>query len=191
MRVITSVGEIGVSVGDRDVLFRPSLYAMGKLPDAVAAFHAIHTPISTKLGEFDRFMSAVEVLQACTDQDIDWLIGHTGRTYRTWVAGKMPARNCIILAASLIRHGVTGVVPIEENAPPPKRSDYAQKFEPRDIVAMAVAHLNMSSAEAWEMTVTSFILAMRAKYPTPKSDAPTQKEAGSKMEWLKRINQAR
>src|SRR5437868_9210422 len=176
MRVLTSIGEIGVTASGRDILFRPSLYAMSQLPDPVATFHSIHTLQSTPIIERDRFRAAIEVLTACNDEDISWLVGRIGRTYKSWTLGKLPVKDIIVLAASLIRHGVTGVVPEEANRPPLKPADYADKFEPRDIVALAVAHLGLSEAEAWNLTVTSFILAMRAKFPPQKAAEQPSKQ---------------
>lgn len=164
MRVLTAIGEIGITVNSRDFLFRPSLYAMSTLADPIDLYGRIHNPNTSKAIEQDRFLAAIEVLCACTDDDIGDLIGYTGSRHDRWVAGKLPFTNIVILASSLIRHGVTGVVP-EVKAK--TDSEYTDKFEPRSLVSIAIAHLGMSETEAWNMTVTGFVLAMRAKYPDP------------------------
>jgi hypothetical protein len=55
---------------------------------------------------------------------------------------------------------------------------------------MAIAHLGMSEQQAWDMTVTGFVMAMRAKFPPPPRARPTLKELDSMMDWLDKVNAA-
>lgn len=187
MRILTEIGEIGIHAPNRDVLLRPSLYAMSRLPDPVGLLVALHEGSPR-----DQFDAALDVLQACTDEDISDLTGHVGSRYGTWVCGSVPARDLIALARSLIRHGVLGVVP---KLPPlaDEQSAYTPKFEAREFVAVAIAHLGLSEREAWDLTVTSFILAMRAKFPRPKTGpgAPSAAELDAAFERLDAINKVR
>jgi hypothetical protein len=187
MRILTEIGEIGVHAPNRDVLLRPSLYAMGRLSDPVGLLVTLHEGTPR-----DQFDAALDVLQVCTDEDISDITGHVGSRYGTWVCGSVPTRDLITLARSLIRHGVLGVVP----KLPPLPDDgnaFTPKFEAREFVAVAIAHLGLSEREAWDLTVTSFILAMRAKFPRPKNGpgAPSATELDTAFERLNAINKVR
>lgn len=200
MRVNTSIGEIGVSANGRDFLFRPSLFAMQRLDDPVRAFVDIHNPDRSKDAENKRFLAAVEVLEACIDEDISDLVGSMSPRYHgdsfagfSWRCGLISFTDCIILAASLIRHGVIGVVQTETKR---QDSSYSSKFEPREIASLAMAHLGLSEEQAWNMTVTGFVLAMRAKFPDPKKEEEKKADEALKkydkmMERNKRIAAAR
>jgi hypothetical protein len=200
MRVNTSIGEIGVSANGRDFLFRPSLFAMQKLEDPIRSFVDIHNPERSKNAENQRFIAAVEVLEACIDDDISDLVGYMSPRYHgdsfagfSWRCGLINFTDCIILAASLIRHGVVGVVPVETKKP---EGGYSSKFEPRELASIAMAHLGMNEADAWNLTVTGFIMAMRAKFPDPKKEEEKKADEALKkydimMEKNKRIAAAR
>lgn len=188
MRILTEIGEIGIHTPNRDVILRPSLYAMSRLPDPVGSLVALHEGAPK-----DQFSAALDVLQACTEEDISDLTGYVGSRYRTWVCGSVPTGDLIKLAQSLIKHGVLGVVP-KLPPLPDEQSNFTPKFEAREFVAVAIAHLGMSEREAWDMTVTSFILAMRAKFPRPKgpgAGAPTSAELDEALARLAKINKAR
>lgn len=189
MRVLTSIGEIGITAKSRDFLFRPSLYAMSLLDDPVKTFAEIHSPLATVDSERARFLAAINVLEVCCEQDISFLVGQTGSKLDRWMPGAVNHKNCIILASALIRHGLIGPSLDDENidAPPKK---YSEKFDPSGIVALAIAHLGMSENDAWNMTVTGFVMAMRAKFPPAPSTRPTLKEYDSMMDWLDKVNAA-
>lgn len=187
MRILTAIGEIGIHAPGREVVLRPSLYAMSRLVDPVETFVALHSANAR-----DRFHAAVDTLQACIDEDITDLTGHMGSRYGSWVAGKIPMPDLLPLACSLIRHGVVGVVP--ELPPLADQSDktYTPNFEPREFVAVAMAHLGLTESEAWNLTVTGFVLAMRAKFPRPPgAEAPNPKDLDAAFTRLDRINKVR
>jgi hypothetical protein len=187
MRILTAIGEIGVQVGEKSWKLRPSLYAMSLLPDPVKAFAALYDEATPPV---ERWLAAVDTLAACCDEDVTDLVGHTGDSPDEWTPGELPAIDCVLLAMSLIRHGVVGVVPELPDTGEAKR-EYVQKFEPQAFAAMAMAHLGLSEAHAWDMTVTGFTLAMRAKFPQPKSDNPTLAEAEKVSQWLDQVNKLR
>jgi len=187
MRILTDIGEIGIHAPGRDVLLRPSLYAMSQLDDAVGTFATLHGAGDKR----DQFHAALDVLQVCTDEDITDLTGRMGSRYGTWILGKIPPADLVPLAKSLIRHGVVGVVP--KQPPSPDDGGYSSVFEPRELVAAAIAHLGLSEDQAWDLTVTGFVLAMRAKFPRPKNGpgAPSAAELDAALERLTAINKAR
>lgn len=187
MRVLTEIGEIGIHTPGREVLLRPSLYAMSQIADPVGRL--------VDLFEGDpaiQFDAALEVVQACADEDVSDLTGRMGSRYGTWVCGKIPTADLVVLAQSLARHGLIGVVP-KLPPLPEEQGDYTPGFEPREFVATAIAHLGLNESEAWNLTVTGFILAMRAKYPRPKQPPgpPTGAELDAAFERLNAINRAR
>jgi len=189
MRAFVAFGEIGITAKSRDFLFRPSLYAMSLLDDAVKSFSDIHAPAGGRDIEHARFLASVEVLQVCIGEDITELVGQTGSQANRWIPGLINPQKIIILASALIRHGLVGPQIDDEDLDAPKK-EYASKFEPAGIVAMAIAHLGMSEQQAWDMTVTGFVMAMRAKFPPPPRARPTLKELDSMMDWLDKVNAA-
>lgn len=205
MQVLTDIGEMGVQVGERYVKFRPSLAAMARLGsprDIVETFVTVcgAPPLSgnpvldeprVKAWRRDQFGCAVNVLYACTDEAIDWLVGYVNERYR-YVRGVLPLADIVGLAAGLLKHGVLGDIPPEATRGA-KKEDYLSEFKARDFAAAAMAHLGATEAQAWDMTMTSYIIAMLAKFP-PAKDAkkvPTEDEYSHVKGWLARVNQAR
>lgn len=207
MPVLTEIGEIGLDYNGQSYTLRPSLAAMARLgspaeivevfglllgaPPALTGNPVLDGPRLRTWGR-DQFRAALTVLHACCDDDLTPLVGYiTERmTYRP---GAMHMENIIVLARELIRHGVVGLVPADPS--PKKRGKFSSEFHARDYASMAMAHLGLSEAEAWQMTLTSFILAMRAKFPPPekakRDDAPNEQEHDATMAWLAAVNKAR
>lgn len=206
MQVLTDIGEMGVQVGERYVRFRPSLAAMARLgtpKEIVETFVTVcgAPPLSgnpvldeprLKTWRRDQFAAAVNVLYACAESDdISWLAGYTNERYR-YVRGALPLTDIVGLAAGLLKHGVLGDIPPEATRGA-KKEDYLSEFKARDFAAAAMAHLGADEAQAWNMTMTSYIVAMRAKFP-PAKDAkkvPTDDEYSHVKGWLARVNKAR
>ena len=214
MQVLTDIGEMGVQVGERYVKFRPSLAAMARLgtpKEIVELFvtvcgaplmlqpHLMALPSRyafeqewVKRNRRLQFDAACCVLWACTESDdIIWLVGYTNERYR-YVRGALPLADIVGLAAGLLKHGVLGDIPPEATRGA-KKEDYLSEFKARDFAAAAMAHLGATEAQAWDMTMTSYIIAMRAKFP-PAKDAkkvPTDDEYSHVKGWLARVNKAR
>lgn len=207
MPALTEIGEIGLDYKGREYLLRPSLAAMtrvGAPAEIVEAFALLHggPPPLFGVAELDRpriarwrrdqFMSALNVLHACCDDDLSELIG--GVTPRmTYQPGAMPLANITILARDLLRHGVVGDVPVDPRAQ--KKGKYVPEFHAREHASTAMAHLGLSEADAWRMTMTSLILALRAKYPpsaeAQKDEAPSSEAHDATMAWLAAVNAKR
>jgi len=180
MRAITSVGEVGVSSGDRDWLFRPSLAAMDSLgspSEIVTKFGILFSapklnPIwpvpAYRAWEREVMATAYDVLMACCDDDVSPLLGHMGSKWGSFVPGAMPAQDMVHIARSLMRHGIIGLKPEGRLTAKPKE-EYVPEFKPREFVAQAIAHLGLSSAEAWNLTMTEFSGAMQSKFGKPET----------------------
>lgn len=177
MTILTSIGEQLVTVGSRSVKFRPSLLAMTRIGtprEIVEVFAQVcgapSHPALVREWRKQQFAAACCVMIACAeDDDISWLIGHVNERYR-YVRGVLPLEDIVGLATGLLRHGVVGDVKPEETRRA-KPSQYVREFDARGIAATAMAHLGLSEAEAWQLTMTSYIGAMRAKYPPSEKDA--------------------
>lgn len=198
-RVNTAIGEIGVHVDDRDYVLRPSLYAMSQLgdpSDTVRALAQVHGPAETQAAERLRHMTAVSVLAACTREDIRHLTGYLdGDTYR---AGRIPAETVLVLARELTRHGIVGALPPRQREEGEPEPEYTEEFDARGYASAAIAHLDASEEEAWAMTMTGLVGALRAKFPPPPKDpnrpgarAPTQKQAKAALDWHDKIRKMR
>lgn len=206
---LTDIGEIEVSVFGRDWLFRPSLSAISSLgtPAEIvqifADLHAIPVPVgnshidSIRLRDFRRrqFRAAIAMLWACADDDITPLVGGykpAGKGLR-YQQGFMPLHDMVVVASSLAQHGIVGKVKKGERE---KKGDaeYSKEFKATEHVSMAIAHLGMSEREAWQVTMTGLIHAMRAKYPPQQqdgADAPSEEQHDLTMSWLDKVNAAR
>lgn len=203
--ILTSIGEQQVSVGDRHVRFRPSLLNMTRLGtprEIVEAFVAVcgapqltGNPVldepRVRQWRGEQFRTACSVLWCCTeDDDISWLIGYTNERFR-YVRGALPLEDIVGLATGLLRHGVMGDVPATQAKP--TRKDFVSEFKALDFATTAMAHLGTSEADAWQLTMTSYIGAMRAKFPPP----PDEKKPLDEVDfdrvsgWLARVNKAR
>ncbi|MDF3917520.1 DUF6246 family protein [Salinicola salarius] len=172
-------GEIGITWGERDYLFRPSLGAIGSLGDPAYLGKLL---ARIQRVDMDGYVCALAVLSEChvgAPVDLDRLIGyyreHKGRL--RYVMGSMPPAEIHILGVRLAVSGIVGE--------PKRRSKGSGKpsatFDPSEFVGAAQAHLGVSAPEAWQMTMIEFQRAMDAKY-TPKDDEPellTPEEAES------------
>lgn len=198
--VMVSVGEMGIQEADgRETILRPSLYAISQLGNGAEivellakVFDAAQSASAARLQQ----MNAAAVLNACTQKDISHLTGyHDGQTM---VPGKIEPGVMLVLARALLKHGVIGDLP-----PVPKQEgqpdeEYVQEFDCRSYVALGMAHLGLSEADAWNMTMTGLLGAIRSKYPPPTKDmnkpgasAPSKKEMLAAKSILAAAKQAR
>lgn len=200
MSALTAIGEVGIETGGRSYLLRPSLFSVSQIgtpADIVEATAILLSPEPDNeyvLRKFRkvRFEWALTVLYACAgDQDLGDLIGGmvpTGRGRIAYAPGKMPMHDIVALAQGLIRHGIMGDV-----EPEPGRVGEAMKeFKAAEYVAAAIAHLNMSESDAWNMTMTSFVQVMRSKYPPKPGPKPmTAGDVDATLTRLAKINALR
>lgn len=209
MRALTGIGEIGIVCGDREYLLRPSLRAMDSLGDPeeiVKVFADVfaHVPEPTPFAEYNAFLvrqhwerttwAAYAVIKACSDEDLSPVIGHGGSRYGSFVPGAMPMDNMVPIARSLLKHGIIGDVARSsygEAKAEDSSKNSVEKFEARVYVSMATQHLRYTEVDAWDMTVTSFILAMQAKLGKADKGAPDAKDVDESQTFLDAVNAAR
>jgi len=198
--ILTETGEIGVHVGDDVHILRPSLYAMtqiGEPAQIVEVYATVMTDGLDGAAAEHQFADALMVVHACSERDLSDVFGFfersdAGLVYRPGLADP---GDILPLARCLLRHGVTGA-----HKPLPRRADddpeFVREFVARDYVALAVAHLGVSEREAWQMTMTSLVGAMRAKFPptpdqSPGARAPTKEEHEATEVWFEQIEAKR
>lgn len=136
----------------RQVLFRPSLYAMTQLgspKEIVQLFSDLHEP--PRLGESfdfdtpgakaqmgrinaqivsryktDMLFLSWRVLYACADVDPKDFIGEPGTRYNSYRPGNVPPEVMLVMARTLLRHGLIGP-PIEVSEEQAKAAEGQQK----------------------------------------------------------------
>lgn len=216
MRVLTEIGEQGLSSDSRDVVLRPSLYAMttlGSPTEIVELFAEIHggpefiehmpgDPIGAR-DAGDRLNVSImrkhwrrmlflshEIMNACAGgESLVEFIGEPGERYGSYRLGKVPPEAMLALARNLMHHGCIGKA-VEPEKGKSSGGGYSRSFEALHYVSLAVAHLGLTEAEAWNMTMTSFQGHWEAKHGKQKERRYVD-EHDSTMNWLKAVNALR
>lgn len=195
--ILTDIGEIGVHTTDKTYKLRPSLYAMSQLgnPQEIVGIYAVvMADIDNPQVKWQQFQDALYVIGVCCDEDIDHVFGYFNEKMK-FVQKMVPQSDIITLAQCLMKHGITSA-----QEPLPRKHDeepeYLKEFKASDHVSLAIAHLGMSEIEAWNMTMTSLVSAMRAKFPVPKEDsagakAPTKEQHENTMDWFEQVQARR
>lgn len=195
--ILTDIGEVGVHVGGATYRLRPSFYAMtqiGEPAEIVRVFARVMSEPASKLEQKEQFLDALTVVHACSDDDLSDVFGYINERMK-YVIKRADPDHIVPLAQCLLKHGIIG------DLPPLKRSadqeaEYVAEFNARDHVALAVAHLGASEQEAWQMTMTAFVGAMRAKFPEaessePGANAPSVEDLDAAMEWFDKVESMR
>lgn len=202
--ILTESGEIGIFTDAGEAILRPSLYAISRLGDArgiVEHYALIMSELDDDGARRQQMDAARRVILTCgKDSEQDLLcrlygyLGADGGELK-FIPGEANPDHILPLARCLMRHGVTGVNPPEKKRGN-KEPEYSEEFVARDFVAAAMAHLGMSEREAWDMTMTTLVAALRAKFPPvegnePGARAPTKEEHEVTMAWFERVEAAR
>lgn len=190
-----AIGEVGISYQGADVIFRPSLLAISRLgspADIIGYFVELQERPRTRAQARRQFRAALHVLSCCADdqEPLDALLGGYSERMH-YQPGVMPLDDIVTLARHLILHGVAGVSPKGDE--PLIKGEPMREFDAAKFAAMAIAHLGMSEADAWNQTMTGLLAALRSKFPPDKSDAAsiTEKQYTDSMGWLAKVNAMR
>jgi len=201
--ILTEIGEVGVYAGEHVVRLRPSLYAMSRLGDPAEIVETFATVMGGADDEAQArrlFQAALGVIYACASEDVDpsSLFGMYEATAGSleYVPGAAPAEHVVPLARCLLKYGVTGALPPLPRRPGDDEPVYMKEFVARDHVAMAMAHLGVSERDAWDLTMTGMVGALRAKFPqaesnAPGAKAPTKEQHDATMAWFDKIEAKR
>lgn len=117
-------------------------------------------------------MAAHTVLSACCEDEVGDLIGwmKPGKSRKRgfmWRRGIMPPQEMVIIAQSLMMHGIIGQAKLrklqrhESNEP-------TTEFRASDYIIAARNHFNISKEEAAQLTMTELQMMLVAKYPEQK-----------------------
>jgi hypothetical protein len=198
MIILADIGEIGVHTDGKDYILRPSLYAMSRLAepsDLIGMYAELMSEAFTEEQKKSQFALALTVIYVCAvdDEDVSPAFGYYED--KEYIPGMADEGDIIVIARSLMRHGITGALP-----PLPKKDgeehEYVKVFSCRDHVSLAIAHLGVSERDAWNMTMTSLIGALRAKFPPmdkvpSTAKAPTKQELDVAMDWHDKVEAKR
>ncbi|KUQ08849.1 hypothetical protein AWI07_12355 [Enterobacter roggenkampii] len=117
-------------------------------------------------------MAAMTVIDACCDEDTTALIGElrpaktAGKTFKVR-RGAMNEYNMLIIAQSLIAHGIIGKAKVRK-LQRHESNEATSEFNAFEYISAARNHFGMSRAEAEQLTMTEFQLLIAAKYPDQK-----------------------
>lgn len=166
---IVDIGHVGIKTPSGLFTLIPSLAAIASLDDPVDMYSDLVSPDTPH--EW-RVQVAHDVIEACADRDgISEYLGlkpiakpriRNGvktTQYRTVYIDDVHA--CAI-AESLLFHGMIGRVEIKAK---PRESDFTNVFDPQQWAMAAMSHLEISERDAWSMTMTSILNALKTKYP--------------------------
>lgn len=171
--ILTDIGEIGITVDGQRYILRPSLFCMTQLGDPEEIVR-VYASVMHDQPHPAQFFDALAVIYACADDDLSHLYGAINEA-GGFTKGLAPETDVIPLARCLLKHGVIGdYEPLPQPDHEPK--DYVPEFNARDHVALAMAHLGMSSKEAWSITMTELVGALRAKFPQAEIEAKKNAE---------------
>lgn len=195
--ILTDIGEIGVHHNGETHILRPSLYSMTQIGDPreiVRSYAVVMSEFVDKKSKWRQFNEALTVINCCCETDLSEIFGYLNEK-RKYVKKAADYSDVLAIARSLLKHGITGAQePLKKKEP--DQSSYTNEFKANDHVSLAMAHLGVSEKEAWNMTMTSLVGAMRAKFPEPESNepgakAPTKEQHEATMEWFEKIQRKR
>lgn len=185
--VITSIGQVAIGTPDKRFILTPSLAAIASLANPVEMYSDLLSPETSH--EW-RVEVAHAVLVACSDDKSikDWLglklaskprlrKGVLIKVYRDVYVDDLHA---VVIAESLLFHGMIGKI---EHKKEPADSAYSNHFEPLEWVSSIIAHLGVSEHDAWQMTMTSVLSALKTKFPPSKEEKQINEIDENKVEF--------
>lgn len=128
-------------------------------------------------------MAAMTVMEACSDGDLSPLIGEfrpakiKGKPFKRR-AGKMGDFEILLIAQSLITHGIIGKAKVRQL----QRNESGTpttEFSAFEYISAARTHFGISREEAQQLTMTEFQLMLAAKYPAQKGYTKEEYDAAA------------
>lgn len=147
-------------------LLQRAFDAYGWIPDWLARY------VSGMRLTKKALMAAHTVLTACCDEDTGYLVGwmkpgRTGRRGFVWRPGSMPPQNMVVVAQSLMMHGIVGKAKVRK-LQRHETNETTSEFRATDYIMAARNHFGISREEAENLTMTEFALLLNARYPDQK-----------------------
>lgn len=176
--IITDIGQVGISTPNGQYTLTPSLAAIASMKDPVE----MYTDLTAQDTPHEwRVQVAHEVITACSnDKSIKQYLGcqrkekprlRKGVLYTTYNSNYIDDVHAVCIAESLLYHGMVGKV---EHKTAPSEDSYTSKFNPLEWMASVVAHLGISERDAWQMTMTSVLTALKTKFPPSEKEKARQ-----------------
>ena len=126
-------------------------------------------------------MAAMSVLSACCESDVSPLTGEvipgkSGRWAFVYRKGLMDAADMVLIAQSLITHGIIGKAKVRQ-LQRHESSQATTEFRSFDYISAARNHFSISRSEAEALSMTEFSMMLAAKYPDQKGFTKEEYEA--------------
>jgi len=125
--------------------------------------------------------AAMIVLTACCDRDTTPLTGEmvpgkTGRRAFVYRPGAMPVSDMVLIAQSLITHGIIGKAKVRQ-LQRHESNKATTEFNAFEYISAARNHFGISRDEAEQLSMTEFQMMLAAKYPEQKGFTRDEYEA--------------
>ena len=174
----TAIGEIGIQYSGQSFTLRPSLYNMQQIGTPTEIAETVQLVISAKCRMLEglppvlnELYACEKVIGCCSDADIpadvfgqpELATLENGLSEIRWVDGVETFEAMIGVAQALITSGIAGAPNADRVKV--KKSNEQKPFDPLEYIGVIIAHLGMSTAEAWQMTMIEFQRAFDAKFP--------------------------
>ncbi|WP_338637051.1 DUF6246 family protein [Erwinia persicina] len=126
-------------------------------------------------------MAAMSVLTACCEHDLSRLIGEiipgkSGKWAFVWRKSAMPAVEMVLIAQSLITHGIIGKAKVRQ-LQRHESNQATTEFNAFEYISAARNHFGISRDEAEQLSMTEFQMMLAAKYPDQKGFTRDEYEA--------------
>jgi hypothetical protein len=175
----TNIGHFALTIDGQTFNLLPSLRNMAKIDDSkhiLWMYEAIH---NQSLADYIRIDIGREVLLACSDNaEIDKHLIQCRNKKPHLNKHKISINDQVVVAASLMRHGIAGVNRPEYAGEKSGKSKPLDEFDVNKIVSDAMIHFRLSESDALDLTMSKFSYLLAAKFPpdsvketTPSLDA--------------------
>ncbi|MFK8259107.1 DUF6246 family protein [Erwinia sp. AnSW2-5] len=126
-------------------------------------------------------LAAMSVLAACCERDLSRLIGEiipgkSGKWTFVYRKGLMPAVEMVLIAQSLITHGIIGKAKVRQ-LQRHESNQATTEFNAFEYISAARNHFGISRDEAEQLSMTEFQMMLAAKYPDQKGFTREEYEA--------------
>jgi len=170
----TEIGAFKLEVDGNVFNLLPSLRNMAKIANSkrILLMHEmIHSP---KVPDWLRLDVGREVLLACSDSpEIDKHLIKSKRQKPHLNKHKISINDQVVVAASLMRHGIAGVNRPEYAGEKSGKAKPMIEFDVNKVVADAMIHFRLSESDALDLTMSKFSFLLAAKFPPESSKETT------------------
>lgn len=199
----TAIGEIGIVYSGQSFTLRPSLYNMQQIGTPEEIAETVQLVISAKCRmlaglppELPELYACEKVIGCCSDADIpadvfgqpELVTLENGLSEMRWQNGAETYEAMVGIAQALMVSGIAGAPNADRVKT--RKSTEQKPFDPLEYIGVIIAHLGMSTADAWQMTMIEFQRAFDAKFPVTdkEKNQMTQDETRDLLKRLGKLN---